>query len=132
MTHTGRIEDDGDFSDFYPQLPDHMDEKQKRFIQETADEVCIPCSFALWGGGDNKPTIVLNASKKIFKTYITILDYFLIFQEFSSIPQLCLNRAFFHSFCHDGRFCMALLSVQDVIFFKYKETCLKGKIHTCL
>ncbi|XP_022341041.2 uncharacterized protein LOC111135355 isoform X2 [Crassostrea virginica] len=38
VTHTGRIEDDGDFSDFYPQLPDHMDEKQKRFIQETADE----------------------------------------------------------------------------------------------
>lgn len=38
VTHTGRIEDDGDFSDFYPQLPDHMDEQQKRFIQETADE----------------------------------------------------------------------------------------------
>lgn len=41
VTHTGRIEDDGDFSDFYPQLPDHMDEQQKRFIQETADEVGI-------------------------------------------------------------------------------------------
>lgn len=41
VTHTGRIEDDGDFSDFYPQLPDHMDEQQKRFIQETADEVCM-------------------------------------------------------------------------------------------
>lgn len=41
-----------------------MDEKQKRFIQETADEVCIPSSVALWGGGgDNKPTIVLIASK---------------------------------------------------------------------
>lgn len=41
VTHTGRIEDEGDFSDFYPQLPDHMDEQQKRFIQETADEVGI-------------------------------------------------------------------------------------------
>ena len=45
-----------------------MDEKQKRFIQETADEVCIPSPFALFegvmgGGGDNKPTIVLIASK---------------------------------------------------------------------
>lgn len=41
MTHTGRIEDDGDFSDFYPVLPDHVDDKQRKFIQETADEVCV-------------------------------------------------------------------------------------------
>ncbi|XP_062620511.1 uncharacterized protein LOC134282082 isoform X1 [Saccostrea cucullata] len=38
VTHTGRIEDDGDFSDFYPHLPEHVDENQRRFIQETADE----------------------------------------------------------------------------------------------
>ncbi|KAK3104784.1 hypothetical protein FSP39_010041 [Pinctada imbricata] len=35
---TGRIEDDGDFTDFYPNLPEHVDPQQRRFIQETADE----------------------------------------------------------------------------------------------
>lgn len=52
MTHTGRIEDDGDFSDFYPVLPDHVDDKQRKFIQETADEVCV----CVWWGGDFNST----------------------------------------------------------------------------
>ena len=60
VTPAGRIEDEGDFSDFFAVPPDNLDPLEWEQMQQQQDEVCGPgsrvecfCLFVLfgWGGG---------------------------------------------------------------------------------